>query len=77
MSPKKFIKDTLENFAIVKELFNATKNASEIIRLCNGGTKLINKELEIGKDSENVKRITDEIMTDFYGIKLPIQWNTD
>lgn len=77
MSPKKFLKDTQHNFQVVMELFNSKKNALEIIRLCKGGKKLVRKELEIGKDSENVKRITSEIMEDFYGIELPIEWETD
>lgn len=77
MSPAKFLKDTQHNFELVYELFNATKNAEEIIRLAKGGKKLISKELEKGKDSENVKRITKEIMEDFYGIELPIEWETD
>ncbi len=74
MSPKKFLKDTQHNFELVKELFNSKKNAEEIIRLCRGGRKLVKKELDIGVDSDNVKRITKDIMEDFYGIKLPIKW---
>lgn len=74
MSPKKFLKDTQHNFELVKELFNSKKNAEEIIRLCRGGRKLVKKELDIGVDSDNVKRITKDIMEDFYGIKLPIRW---
>jgi len=74
MSPKKFLKDTLHNFEVVRELFNSKKNALEIIRLCKGGKKLVNKELEIGHDSDNVKRITEDIMENFYGIELPIEW---
>lgn len=74
MSPKKFLKDTQHNFELVKELFNSKKNAEEIIRLCRGGRKLVKKELDIGVDSDNVKRITKDIMEDFYGIKLPINW---
>lgn len=77
MSPAKFLKDTKHNFDLVYELFNATKNAEEIIRLAEGGRKLVKKELEKGKDSENVKKITKEIMEDFYGIELPIEWETD
>lgn len=77
MSPAKFLKDTKHNFELVNELFNAKKNAQEIIRLCAGGKKLIKKELEKGKDSENVKKITHEIMEDFYHIELPIEWETD
>lgn len=75
MSPKKFLKDTMHNFEVVRELFNSKKNALEIIRLCKGGQRLVKKELETGVDSDNVKRITDEIMTDFFGIELPIEWN--
>lgn len=74
MSPKKFLKDTLYNYELVRELYNSKKNATEIIRLCNGGRKLINEELAIGKDSDNVKRITEDIMENFYGIELPIEW---
>lgn len=74
MSAKKFLRDTKHNFELVKELFNSKKNAEEIIRLCRGGRKLVKKELDIGVDSDNVKRITKDIMEDFYGIKLPIQW---
>lgn len=74
MSPAKFLQDTKHNFDLVCELFNAKKNAEEIIRLFKGGKKLISKELEKGKDSANVKRITQEIMEDFYHIELPIEW---
>lgn len=77
MEPKKFLKDTKHNFEIVKECFNAKKNAIEIIRLCKGGRKLVKKELEKGKDSDNVKRITNDIMENFYGIELPIEWEYD
>jgi hypothetical protein len=77
MTPQKFLKDTQHNFQLVTELFNSKKNAIEIIRLCKGGEKLVRKELEIGTDSENVKRITSEIMEDFYGIELPIEWEED
>ena len=75
MDEKKFLKDTKHNFNLMYELFNAKKNAREIIRLCKGGRKLVKQELEKGKDSENVKRITKEIMTDFYGIELPTDWS--
>ena len=74
MSPKKFLKDTLHNFELVRELFNSKKNAEEIIRLCKGGRKRVRKELECGTDSDNVKRITSDIMENFYGIELPIEW---
>lgn len=74
MSPKKFLKDTLHNFELVRELFNSKKNAEEIIRLCRGGRKRVRKELECGTDSDNVKRITNDIMENFYGIELPIEW---
>ena len=77
MSPAKFLKDTKYNFELVHELFNATKNAEEIIRLVKGGRKLVRKELEKGKDSQNVKKITHEIMEEFYHIELPIEWETD
>ena len=77
MSPAKFLKDTKYNFELVHELFNAKKNAEEIIRLAKGGKKLIKKELEKGKDSTNVKKITKDIMEDFYHIELPIEWETD
>ena len=76
ITPKKFLADTKHNFEIVNELFNARKNAEEIIRLCKGGRKLVKNELERGSDSENVKRITKDIMTDFFGIDLPIDWET-
>lgn len=76
MSPAKFLKDTKANFDLVCELFNAKKNAEEIIRLCRGGRKLVRKELETGVDSDNVKRITEDVMENFYGIELPIEWET-
>lgn len=77
MTPQKFLKDTLWNYGMVTELFNARNNAKEIIRLCKGGERLVTKELEKGRDSDNVKRITKDIMTDFYHIDLPIEWETD
>lgn len=76
ITPEQFLRDTKHNFKVVEELFNARKNAEEIIRLCKGGRKLVKEELEKGVDSENVKRISKEIMTDFFGIELPIQWET-
>lgn len=77
ITPKQFLLDTKHNFELVTELFNSKKNALEIIRLCKGGRKRVRRELEIGTDSENVKRITSEIMEDFYGIELPIEWEED
>lgn len=77
MNPAKYLKDTKHNFDLVYELFNAKVNAKEIIRLSKGGRKLVKRELERGKDSLTVKKITNEIMEDFYGIKLPIEWTTD
>lgn len=77
MSPAKYLRDTRENFALVKELFNAKNNMSEVLRLVRGGRKLVKKELECGRDSDTVRRVTDEIMEGFYGIELPIEWETD
>lgn len=77
MSPAKYLKDTKFNFELVHELFNAETNMEEVIRLVKGGEKLVNKELEKGKDSDNVKKITYEIMEGFYNIQLPIEWETD
>lgn len=74
ISPKQFLKDTQHNFKLVTELFNSKKNALEIIRLCKLSDKKIRMELECGKDSDNVRRITSEIMEDYYGIELPIEW---
>jgi len=77
MKDVKYLKDTRENFALVCELFNSKNNMEEIIRIAKGGHKTIKKELEKGKDSQTVKKITHDIMTDFYGIELPIEWSTD
>ena len=74
MSSKQYIKDTKHNFELVCNLFNARLNMEELFRLVNGGRKLINKDLEIGKDSENVKKISNDIMQNFFGIDLPIEW---
>jgi len=74
MTPKRFLRETKENFQIVNELFNARKNAEEIIRLCRGGKRLVKAELEKGVDSDNVKKISEDIMTNFFGIELPIKW---
>lgn len=77
MSPKKFMRDTLYNFEMAKNLFNAKNNAREIIRICEGGRKLVEREMERGEDSESVKKITDELMEGYFGIELPIEWETD
>ena len=77
MSPAKYLRDTKYNFELVYELFNAKTNMKEVLRIVRGGDKLVRKELECGRDSENVKRISSEIMEDFYGIELPIEWETD
>jgi len=76
ISDEQYLEDTLHNFEIVKTLFNAKENVEEIVRLAEGGKKLVRKELEIGQDSENVKRISEEIMTGFFKIELPIIWET-
>ena len=77
MSPAKYLRDTKYNFDLVHELFNAKTNMKEVLRIVRGGDKLVRKELECGRDSENVKRISSEIMEDFYSIELPIEWETD
>lgn len=74
MTDEKYLEDTLHNFELVKTLFNAKENAKEVVRLVEGGRKLVKNELEKGVDSDNVKRITEEIMTDFFKIELPIIW---
>lgn len=77
MSPAKYLRDTRENFALVKELFNSKNNMEEVLRLVSGGRKRIKKELECGKDSDTVRRVTDDMMENFFGIELPIEWETD
>ena len=77
MDDAKYLKDTKHNFQLVHELFNAKTNMKEVIRLVKGGERLVAKELERGRDSENVRKISSEIMEDFYGIELPIEWETD
>lgn len=77
MDSAKYLKDTKHNFDLVQQLFNAKTNVEEIIRLAKGGKKLVRRELEKGRDSSTVKKITKEIMEDFYGIELPIEWTTD
>lgn len=77
MSPAKYLHDTRENFALVKELFNAKNNMEEVLRLVRGGRKVIKAELECGRDSDTVRRITDELMEGFFGIELPIEWEAD
>ena len=74
ITPKQFLRDTKHNFNLVMELLNSKRVAEDTIRLCKGGKKLVERELEKGEDSENVKRITKEVMTDFFGIDLPIEW---
>lgn len=76
MSDEQYMNDTRHNFEIVQSLFNARNNADEIIRLCNGGKKLVAKELECGVDSETVKKITKETM-DYFGVRLPICFTAD
>ena len=77
ITPKQYLEDTRHNFEIVNELFNSKKNAQEIIRLASLSKKEIKNELEIGIDSENVIKISKEIMQDIYKINLPINWETD
>ena len=77
ITPAQYLKDTLHNFGVVMELFNAVKNAEQTIRFVKGGNKLVSKELPLGKDSDTVKKVTSEIMEDFYHIKLPIEWETE
>lgn len=77
MSPGTYLRHTRENFALVKELFNAKSNMAEVIRLVRGGRQRVRSELAVGRDSDTVKRITNEVMEDFFGIELPIEWETD
>lgn len=74
MSNEKYLEDTQHNFELVHTYFNAKENMREVIRLVEGGKTLINKELEIGNDSDKVKEITKDIMTDFFKIELPVIW---
>lgn len=74
MPYSKFLKDTLHNFNFASEIFNTKKNVAEIIRLCEGGKKLVNKELPCGKLSKRIKDATTDVMTNYFGIELPIEW---
>lgn len=76
MTDEQYLKDTKRNYKLIYNLFNAKKNMEEVIRLVEGGEKVVNKELEIGKNSKQVNSITKEIMTDFFNIELPIEWET-
>lgn len=77
ITPLQYLKDTKYNYQLVRTLFNAVDNMREVLKLVEGGEKKVRKELKCGRDSENVKKITKEIMTDFFGIELPIEWETD
>lgn len=72
MTPKQFVRATRKNFNTVCELFNAKKNIAELIEIIENPDAA---ELEVGIDSDNVKKITKDIMTGFFGIELPIRWN--
>ena len=76
MTDEQYLKDTKRNYKLIYNLFNAKKNMEEVVRLVEGGKKVVNKELEIGKNSKQVNSITKEIMTDFFNIELPIEWET-
>lgn len=77
MPQSKFLKDTLHNFEFAREIFNTKKNVAEIIRLCEGGKELVHKELYCGKLSKRIKDATVDVMTNYFGIELPIEWETD
>lgn len=73
MTPSQYFRDTKSNFDLAYELFNAKNNAQEIIRLCSDEKAI--HELEVGIDSDTVKNITADLMTNFFDIKLPIKWS--
>jgi len=75
ITEKKFFDDTIYNFNVAKELFSAKKNAEYILKLCKKSKRELKEGyLECGVDSDNVKRISKNIMEDFFHITLPITW---
>lgn len=77
MTDEKYLEDTKHNFELVHNYFNATSNMEHVIRLVKGGQAMVDKELEIGVDSDKVKEVTEDIMTGFFDIELPIIWEND
>ena len=75
LSDAKFLEKTQENFEIAKGLFDSKTNAIETLDLVFNPKKI--KELKIGKDSELVVKQTKDVMNNFFGISLPIEWTTE
>lgn len=72
-----YLEHTESNFNLVLDMFNAKTNMEDVLDLVRLSREEIYEVLECGEDSENVKRITKELMTDFFGIELPVRWETD
>lgn len=62
--------ETAHNFEVLKEYSGAIANAEATLKIIDGDPL----DLEIGEDSEVVLLQTFDIMENFFGIELPIQW---
>jgi hypothetical protein len=72
MTDKKYLKDTLHNFELAKELFDPIKNMKRVIKNSFDENRL--KKLKKGINSSKVIKDSEKEMKDFFGCEVPIIW---
>lgn len=74
MSEKKFKRDIEHNFELAKALFDPKYNMLKVLEIAFNKQAVL--ELECGTNSDKVLKDSEKVMTDFFGVKLPIEWKS-
>lgn len=72
MKESKYREGIDNNFSLVTDIFDTKKNMKALIDLAEDGFS----NLSTGKDSPEVIKQSKDIMENYFGINLPIKWNT-
>lgn len=73
----RFEEDTMYNFVLAYDTYNAVTNAEKIISCKKRGRGWIKRAHECGQDSDAVVEYTEKFMQDYFKIPLPLQFETE
>lgn len=72
MKNSQYLRDVQHNFELAKLLFDPVKNMKRVIDNSMNDKKL--SKLLIGKNSDEVLKESEKMMTEFFGCHVPINW---
>jgi hypothetical protein len=73
MSDEQYKKDVKHNFKLAQMLFDPINNMQDVIDIAFSKNRL--RQLEVGTDSIKVLKDSEDVMTKFFNVDLPIEWS--